>query len=47
MKRLINVNINSNNISNKCGDSFGHVIEREEATIVKLLGMKENGDENG
>lgn len=44
---LISVNINNRNIINKCGDSFGHVIKREEATVVKLIGMKENGDEDG
>ena len=44
---VIKVNINDKNIMNRCGDSFGHVIKQEEATPVKLLGMKENGDENG
>lgn len=44
---LIRVNIRDKNIMNRCGDSFGHVIKREQATVVKLLGMKENGDENG
>lgn len=44
---LIRVNISDRNIINKCGESFGHVIRREEVTAVKLLGMKENGDEDG
>lgn len=44
---LINVNINDRTTINKCGDSFGHIIIREESTVVKLLGMKEKGDENG
>ncbi|MGN1326796.1 MAG: FtsK/SpoIIIE domain-containing protein, partial [Clostridia bacterium] len=40
---LISVNITDRNGMNKCGKSFGHVIKREEATTVKLLGMKEEG----
>ena len=44
---LISVNNSDKNVVNKCGNSFGHIIKREEATVVKLLGMKEKGDENG
>jgi len=44
---LINVNMGDRNLINKCGDSFGHIIKREEATIVKLIGMKDDGDEDG
>lgn len=44
---IINVNTRDKNIINRCGESFGHVIRREQATVVKLLGMKEDGDEDG
>ena len=44
---LISINMNNKNLMNKSGESFGHVIEHEEATLVKLLGMKEYGEENG
>lgn len=44
---IINVNIRDKNIVNRCGESFGYAIIREQATMVKLLGMKEDGDENG
>lgn len=43
----ININLRDKNIINRCGESFGYAIRRENATMVKLLGMKENGDENG
>ena len=44
---VISTNIKDKNIINRCGESFGYAIRRENATMVKLLGMKENGDENG
>ena len=31
---------------NNCGRSFGYVIRQGIPTMIKLLGMKENGDEN-
>lgn len=43
----ININLKDKNIVNRCGESFGYTIRRENATMVKLLGMKEYGDENG
>lgn len=42
----ITVNLKDRNIINRCGESFGYVIRREEATLIKLLGMKED-EENG
>lgn len=42
----ITINLKDKNIVNRCGESFGYVIRREEATMMKLLGMKEE-DENG
>jgi len=44
---LIKINYNDKDVVNRCGNSFGYVIKQEEATGVKLLGMKEDGDENG
>lgn len=44
---LINVNTSDKNVINNCGNSFGYVIKQEEPTLVKLLGMKEKGDEDG
>lgn len=44
---LIKINIRDKNIVNRCGDNFGYIIRQENASAVKLLGMKENGDENG
>lgn len=43
----ISINIKDKDIINRCGESFGYAIRRENATMVKLLGMKENGDESG
>lgn len=43
----ININLKDKNIINRCGESFGYAVRRENATMVKLLGMKEYGDENG
>ena len=44
---LINVNTSDSNIINNCGESSGYVIDREEPTLIKLLGMREKGDEDG
>lgn len=44
---LIRLNSSNRNIINNCGDSFGYIINQEEATMVKLLGIKELGEENG
>ncbi len=44
---LIRLNSSNRNLINNCGNSFGYIIKQEEATIIKLLGMKDAGDENG
>ena len=43
------IRLNSSNIGlvNNCGESFGYSIKQEEATFIKLIGMKDVGDENG
>ena len=42
----ININRSRRDIVNNCGNSFGYIIIQEEPTLVKLLGMKEKGDDN-
>ena len=44
---LININLTNSDILNNCGESFGYAIKQGEPNLVKLLGMKEKGDENG
>ena len=44
---LINVNTANKEVINSCGDSFGYVIKQEEPYLIKLLGMKQKGEENG
>ena len=44
---LIHLNSNNRDVINNCGDSFGYLIKQEEASIVKLVGMKDAGDEDG
>lgn len=44
---LINTNCNRNDLINNCGNSFGYVIENERPILIKLLGMIDEGDENG
>ena len=44
---LININSSNNDIQNNCGKSFGYVIKQGEPDLIKLLGMKEKGEENG
>ena len=44
---LIHLNSNNRDVINNCGDSFGYLIKQEEAAIVKLVGMKDAGDEDG
>lgn len=44
---LININTSDSDVINNCGESFGYVIDREEPTLIKLLGMREKGDEDG
>lgn len=43
---LISLNTSGKEIINNCGDSFGYVISQEKPTLIKLLGMKEKGDDN-
>ena len=35
-----------NNLQNNCGYSYGYVVNNGKATLIKLLGMKEKGDDN-
>ncbi len=44
---LINLNPGDDEIINRCGDSFGYVVKQGNADLIKLLGMKEKGEENG
>ena len=44
---LINVNSTGQEIINNCGESFGYAIKQENPKLIKLLGMKEKGEENG
>ncbi len=44
---LININSSNNDIQNNCGESFGYAIKQGEPDLIKLLGMKEKGEENG
>lgn len=41
---LIRINTIGNDIINNCGNSFGYVIKQGEPIIIKLLGIKENGE---
>ena len=43
---LLHLNSINRNIINNCGNSFGYIIEQEEAKMIKLVGMKDVGDEN-
>lgn len=43
---LINVTSDRADLVNYCGCSYGYVIEDGYAKMIKLVGMKENGDEN-
>ena len=44
---LLTTNVSSLELDNRCGDSFGYAIIREEPKLIKLLGMKDKGDEDG
>lgn len=44
---LIRLNSSNRNLVNNCGESFGYLIKQEEGMLIKLIGMKETGDENG
>ena len=43
---LLNVDSNGKDIVNNCGISFGYVVKQGEPTFIKLLGMKELGDDD-
>ena len=43
---LININSSRKDLINNCGRSFGYVIKDGMASLLKLLEMKENGDED-
>ena len=36
----------SRNILNNCGESYGYVVNNGQETLIKLLGIKEKGDDN-
>ena len=44
---LINLNVNGMDLVNNCGSSFGYAIVRETPELIKLLGMKDEGENNG
>ena len=41
---LIDVNSSNKDIENNCGRSFGYMVKQGQATLIKLLGMKESGE---
>ena len=43
---LITINSDRKLIVNNCGRSYGYVIKQGEITLLKLIGMKENGDDD-
>ena len=43
---LINITADRRQINDNCGRSFGYVIKEGQFAMIKLLGMKENGDDN-
>lgn len=43
---LIKVSASYKSMPNNCGNSFGYLIKQENATMIKLLGMKEKGEED-
>lgn len=44
---ILRLNSSNRNLVNNCGDSFGYLIKQEEAMLIKLIGMKDDGDDNG
>ena len=44
---LINLNVNGMDLVNNCGSSFGYAIVRETPELIKLLVMKDEGENNG
>ena len=43
---LIKLNTSKRRRVNNCGDSFGYVAKEGQTTYIKLLGMKDEGDED-
>ena len=43
---LINLSETGRDIINNCGSNFGYVIKEGKPTLIKLLGMKEKGEED-
>lgn len=43
---LINISANRRNLNDNCGRDFGYVIKDGNYSIIKLLGMKDAGDED-
>ena len=41
---LIRLNTIGNEIIKNCGSSFGYVINQSEPTMIKLLGIREDGE---
>lgn len=44
---LLTINSTDMEMINRCGDSYGYVVRQGEPNLVKLLGMKEKGEDNG
>lgn len=43
---VISTEINRKNIVGNCGSSYGYIIKQSVATLVKLLGIKEKGEDD-
>ena len=43
---LLNISSYGRKLDNNCGNNFGYVIQNGEPNLVKLIEMKENGDED-
>lgn len=43
---LITTNFSAEGLINDCDNSFGYCVENGDTTFIKLLGMKEEGDDN-
>ena len=43
---LINTNFSLNGLENNCGNSFGYVVDEGIPTLIKLVGIEEDGDDD-
>ena len=43
---LISLNLFTEKVDNNCGNSFGYVVDEGNPTLIKLIGIEEEGDEN-